>query len=368
MEHPENDEAYKGLTVNQGIEQPSSVNPYLKTRRPVKKRELTAGEYVDGIVKGDVTILSRAVTLVESLRPEHQVLAQEVIEKCLPYAGQSIRIGISGVPGAGKSTSIDAFGLHVLERTGGKLAVLAIDPSSERSKGSILGDKTRMEKLSVHPDSFIRPSPSAGSLGGVARKTRETIVLCEAAGFDKIFVETVGVGQSETAVHSMVDFFLLIQLAGTGDELQGIKRGIMEMADGIVINKADGSNVDKAKLAATQFRNALHLFPAPDSGWQPKVLTYSGFYNIGVKEVWDMVYEYIDFVKENGYFEYRRNEQSKYWMYESINEHLRDNFYHNARIDQMLPALEQQVLGGELTSFTAAQKLLTTYFEEVKNS
>ena len=215
-----------------------------------------------------MTILSQAVTMVESLKPEHQAIAQEVIEKCLPYSGNSVRIGISGVPGAGKSTSIDVFGLHVLEK-GGKLAVLAIDPSSERTKGSILGDKTRMEKLSVHPKAFIRPSPSAGSLGGVARKTRETIILCEAAGFDKIFVETVGVGQSETAVHSMVDFFLLIQLAGTGDELQGIKRGIMEMADGIVINKADGSNIEKAKLAAAHFRNALHLFPTPDSGWTP---------------------------------------------------------------------------------------------------
>ena len=264
MEHPENNEAYKGLVVNAGIEQPSSVNPYLK-RKP-KKRQLSVAEYVEGIVKGDVTILSRAVTLVESVKPEHQAIAQEVIEKCLPYSGNSVRVGISGVPGAGKSTSIDVFGLHVLEKYGGKLAVLAIDPSSERSKGSILGDKTRMEKLSVHPKSFIRPSPSAGSLGGVARKTRETIVLCEAAGFDKIFVETVGVGQSETAVHSMVDFFLLIQLAGTGDELQGIKRGIMEMADGIVINKADGDNLERAKLAAAQFRNALHLFPAPESG------------------------------------------------------------------------------------------------------
>ena len=228
MEHPENNEAYKGLTVNQGVEQPSIVNPYLNLRKRAKRRQYSSAEYVEGIVKGDVTMLSQAVTLVESVKPEHQVLAQEVIEKCLPYSGNSIRIGISGVPGAGKSTSIDVFGLHVLEEKGGKLAVLAIDPSSERSKGSILGDKTRMEKLSVHPKSFIRPSPSAGSLGGVARKTRETIILCEAAGFDKIFVETVGVGQSETAVHSMVDFFLLIQLAGTGDELQGIKRGIME--------------------------------------------------------------------------------------------------------------------------------------------
>lgn len=366
MEHPENSEAYKGLVVNAGIEQPSSVNPYLKERPRRKKRELSVSDYVEGIVKGDVTILSRAVTLVESVKQEHQAIAQEVIEKCLPYSGNSVRVGISGVPGAGKSTSIDVFGLHVLEEHGGKLAVLAIDPSSERSKGSILGDKTRMEKLSVHPNSFIRPSPSAGSLGGVARKTRETIVLCEAAGFDKIFVETVGVGQSETAVHSMVDFFLLIQLAGTGDELQGIKRGIMEMADGIVINKADGDNLERAKLAATQFRNALHLFPAPESGWTPQVLTYSGFYSLGIKEVWDMVYEYIDFVKGNGYFEYRRNEQSKYWMYETINEQLRDNFYHNPQIEAMLAGKERQVLQGNLTSFVAAKNLLDTYFAELK--
>lgn len=362
MEHPENSEAYKGLVVNAGIEQPSSVNPYLKNRPKRKKRELSVSDYVEGIVKGDVTVLSRAVTLVESVKPEHQAVAQEVIEKCLPYSGNSVRVGISGVPGAGKSTSIDVFGLHVLEERGGKLAVLAIDPSSERSKGSILGDKTRMEKLSVHPKSFIRPSPSAGSLGGVARKTRETIVLCEAAGFDKIFVETVGVGQSETAVHSMVDFFLLIQLAGTGDELQGIKRGIMEMADGIVINKADGDNLERAKLAATQFRNALHLFPAPESGWTPQVLTYSGFYNLGVKEVWDMVYKYIDFVKDNGYFEYRRNEQSKYWMYESINEHLRGSFYNNPDIQQRLKGAENAVLAGEKTSFAAAKELLDRYF------
>ncbi len=363
MEHPENNDKYKGLAVNAGIEQPSLVNPYLKKRKRIKRTELSVSDYVEGIAKGNITILSRAVTLIESVLPEHQSLAQEVIEKCLPYSGNSMRIGISGVPGAGKSTSIDVFGTHVLEK-GGKLAVLAIDPSSERSKGSILGDKTRMETLSVHPDSFIRPSPSAGSLGGVARKTRETIILCEAAGFDKIFVETVGVGQSETAVHSMVDFFLLIQLAGTGDELQGIKRGIMEMADGIVINKADGSNIEKAKLAANHFKNALHLFPTPDSGWEPKVLTYSGFYGLGIKEIWDMIYEYFDFVKSNGYFEYRRNEQAKYWMYETINEHLRDNFYNNDTIKSMLAEKENDVLSGKLTSFIAAKDLLDRYYKE----
>ena len=365
MEHPENSEEYKGLTVNAGIEQPSTINPYLKLRKKVRRREYTVDEFVDGIVKGNMTVLSQAVTLVESTKPEHQSVAQEVIEKCLPHSGKSVRIGISGVPGAGKSTSIDAFGLHVLEK-GGKLAVLAIDPSSERTKGSILGDKTRMEKLSVHPNAFIRPSPSAGSLGGVARKTRETIILCEAAGFDKIFVETVGVGQSETAVHSMVDFFLLIQLAGTGDELQGIKRCIMEMADSIVINKADGSNIEKAKLAAAHFRNALHLFPTPDSGWTPKVLTYSGFYSLGIKEIWDMIDEYFVFVKKNGYFDYRRNEQAKYWMYESINEHLRDSFYNNPTIETMLHAKEQDVLNGRQTSFVAAKQLLDTYFQLLK--
>ncbi len=362
MEHPENNEEYKGLTVNEGVEQPSIINPYLKRNR-FRRRELSVAEMVDGIVKGDVTVLSQAVTLVESVNPAHYSKAQEVIEKCLPYSGNSVRIGISGVPGAGKSTSIDEFGMHVLDAYGGKLAVLAIDPSSERSKGSILGDKTRMEKLSVHPKSFIRPSPSAGSLGGVARKTRESIILCEAAGFDKIFVETVGVGQSETACHSMVDFFLLIQLAGTGDELQGIKRGIMEISDGIVINKCDGENVDKCHMAATNFRNALHFFPKPESGWLPKVLCYSGFYGTGVKEVWDMIYEYFDFVKQNGYFQYRRNEQNKFWMYETINEQLRNSFYNNEYIKQQLDASEKKVLGGECTSFAAAQELLERYFE-----
>ena len=355
MDHPENSAEYKGLTVNAGIEQPERVNPYF---RRAKRRQMTAGEYVEGILRGDVTILSQAVTLVESLLPEHQAIAQEVIEKCLPFTGNSVRIGISGVPGAGKSTSIDVFGLHVLEQYGGKLAVLAIDPSSERTKGSILGDKTRMERLSVHPKALIRPSPAAGSLGGVARKTRETIVLCEAAGYDKIFVETVGVGQSETACHSMVDFFLLIQLAGTGDELQGIKRGIMEMADGIIINKADGDNIQRAELAARHFRNALHLFPATESGWEPRVLTYSGFYGLGIKEIWDMVFEYIDFVRQNGYFQYRRNEQAKYWMYETINNTLRDRFYHDPAIARAIADMEQQVLRGELTSFAAAARLL----------
>lgn len=361
MEHPENDSQYKGLQVNGGVISQPTVNPYLKFR-PLRRRELTPADYVDGIVKGNVSILGQAVTLVESIADRHQAVAQEVIEKCLPYAGESRRIGITGVPGAGKSTSIDVFGLHVI-RQGHRLAVLAIDPSSERTQGSILGDKTRMEKLSQEKDAFIRPSPSAGSLGGVARKTRETIVLCEAAGYDTIFVETVGVGQSETAVHSMVDFFLLIQLAGTGDELQGIKRGIMEMADGIVINKADGDNIGPAQLAQAQYRSALHLFPPTASGWQPEVLTYSGYYELGIGEVWDMIDRYFAFVDANGYFHRRRSEQARYWMYETIDEQLRNNFYNNPEISAALGAAEADVLANRRSSFAAATDVLARYWK-----
>ncbi len=360
MEHPENNPDYRGLQVNGGVESQPTVNPYRRAQMRRRPR-LTASEYVEGILKGNVSVLGQAVTLVESTAEAHHSLAQEVIEKCLPYTGNSRRIGVTGVPGAGKSTSIDVFGLHVLKQ-GGKLAVLAIDPSSERTQGSILGDKTRMEKLSQHPDAFIRPSPSAGSLGGVARKTRETIMLCEAAGYNNIFVETVGVGQSETAVHSMVDFFLLIQLAGTGDELQGIKRGIMEMADGIVINKADGDNIDRANLAAAQFRNALRLFPPTPSKWMPEVLCYSGYYELNIDKVWDMIDRYFDYVKKTGYFQRKRNEQAKYWMLETINERLRHDFYSVPEINALLEQKELRVLNNEQSSFTAAQDVLDRYY------
>lgn len=364
MEHFENDDQFQGLRVNKGISEQPTVNPYLNNFKKFKRKTYTTSEYVEGILKGNISILGQAVTLIESSKQDHQILAQEVIEKCLPYTGNSVRIGITGVPGAGKSTSIDSFGMHIL-KGGSKLAVLAIDPSSEVSRGSILGDKTRMERLSVEKNAFIRPSPSAGSLGGVARKTRETIILCEAAGFDRIIVETVGVGQSETAVHSMVDFFLLIQLAGTGDELQGIKRGIMEMADGIIINKADGNNIEKARLAQSHFQNALHLFPLPDSGWAPKVLTYSGYYEIGIDEVLSMIDEYIDFVKKNGFFEYRRNTQSRFWMYETINERLKSNFYNDRKVQEELKSLEQDVLNSKISSFAAANKVLESYLKHL---
>lgn len=366
-DHIENDPSYKGLQVNSGITQPPSINPRIAERlKKNKRKKYSVDDYVKGILDGDRGILSQAITLIESSKFEHQKIAQEIIEKCLPYSGKSVRIGITGVPGAGKSTFIEAFGKHVTGQ-GGKLAVLAIDPSSERSKGSILGDKTRMEELSVDQNAYIRPSPSAGSLGGVARKTRESLILCEAAGFDTILIETVGVGQSETAVHSMVDFFLLIKIAGAGDELQGIKRGIMEMADLISINKADGNNVHKAQLARVQFENALHLFPQSPSGWSPKVLTCSAIEKTGIDEIWNTILNYCSHTQQNGYFEQRRREQAKYWMYETINEQLKDGFYQMQQIKDQIPDFEDKVLNDEMSSFVAAFKLLDSYFQDIKN-
>lgn len=358
MKHPENDKEYKGLTVNAGVENLPSVNPYATFRR--RKQVLSADTYVEGILRGDLRLLSQAVTLVESLLPSDQAIAQEVIEKCLPYAGNAIRLGITGVPGAGKSTFIEALGTQLCNM-GKHLAVLAIDPSSERSKGSILGDKTRMNHLSTEANAFIRPSPSAGSLGGVARKTRETIVLCEAAGFDTIIVETVGVGQSETAAHSMVDFFLLLQVTGTGDELQGIKRGIMEMADGIAINKCDGNNIERAEAARVSFKNALSLFPPTESGWKPYAVTCSAVEGNGIMDVWNMVEEYIRFARENGYLEHLRTQQAKYWMYETINQNLLDSFYKSEVMEGIIARTEQRVLNNEMSSFTAAYELLKQY-------
>lgn len=358
MEHPENDEQYAGLTVNAGVEQMPSVNPYFRPKKRAPR--LSAEAYTAGILRGDITILSQAVTLVESNLPADQEIAQKVIEACLPYSGNAIRVGITGVPGAGKSTFIEALGTKLC-KDGKHLAVLAIDPSSERSRGSILGDKTRMQELSTLNNAFIRPSPSAGSLGGVARKTRETIVLCEAAGFDTILLETVGVGQSETAAHSMVDFFLLLQVTGTGDELQGIKRGIMEMADGIAINKCDGQNVEKANVARTQFKNALALFPTPESGWHPYAVTCSAVEGNGVDDVWKMVEDYIVYTKRNGWFRENRTRQAKYWLVETINQNLLDSFYHNPVMQERMEEAEQQVLHNEVSSFIAAHKLLKEY-------
>ncbi|MDD2564922.1 MAG: methylmalonyl Co-A mutase-associated GTPase MeaB [Salinivirgaceae bacterium] len=349
------------LQVNPGIEAPPIVNPYaMENLRKKRRKLLSVDEYCDGILSGNRTILSQAITLIESSLPEHNVLSRDIIERCLPYSGKSIRIGITGVPGVGKSTFIEALG-NEITRQNHTLAVLAIDPSSERSKGSILGDKTRMETLSVNDKAFIRPSPSAGSLGGVARKTRETIILVEAAGFDTIFVETVGVGQSETAVHSMVDFFLLLMLAGAGDELQGIKRGIMEMADALVINKADGENINKAMMAKTQYNSALQLFPPSPSGWKPRAMTASALQTTGIKELWETISEYISKVNGNNYFDTKRKEQSKFWMHETINESLRNAFYQNQDTANNIKVLEQKLLDNKISPFAAARQLLNEH-------
>jgi LAO/AO transport system kinase len=354
-----------------GVEQPSNVNPAFarKAREAhetcvMRPQELSVADYVSGILQGNRTILSRAITMVESTLPKHQEIAQQIIEKCLPYSGNSLRVGITGVPGAGKSTFIEALGTHLV-RSGDKLAVLAIDPSSERSKGSILGDKTRMEELSGMENAFIRPSPSAGSLGGVARKTRETVVLCEASGFNRIFIETVGVGQSETTATRMVDYFLLLQVAGTGDELQGIKRGIMEMADGIAINKADGDNVQKARLAAAQFRNALALFPLAASGWKPAVEVCSSYTKDGISDVWAQIEEYERYTKSTGYFDRKRTEQMETILKETLTENLLQYFFgseHNAM--QINDAL-QKVKNSEESPYIAAQRLLKNFLQLV---
>ena len=347
------------LNVAEGVADQPVVNPYFVRR---KRRTFTTDEYVEGILQGNITILAQAITLVESNNPAHYAQAQEIIERCLPYSGKSVRIGITGVPGAGKSSFIEAVG-NMITSLKHKLAVLAIDPSSERSGGSILGDKTRMESICHNPDIFVRPSPSAGSLGGVARKTRETIVLCEAAGFDVIFIETVGVGQSETAVHSMVDMFMMLQISGAGDELQGIKRGIMEMADMMVITKADGENITKAELAKAQYQGALHLFPLAESGWRPQVYTCSSLLGTGLEEVWQGVEKYLEHIELNGYFMANRNRQNKYWMYETINETLKSSFYNNPEIEAKMAEVEQRVLEAKLSSFIAAKELLDIYFK-----
>jgi LAO/AO transport system kinase len=328
-----------------------------------RKIQPSSQELIDGILSENISALSRAITLVESTNASHLAKANEVINACLPYANKSIRIGITGVPGVGKSTFIEAFGKY-LTSLGKKVAVLAVDPSSTISHGSILGDKTRMEELVKDVNAYIRPSASGETLGGVARKTRETITLCEAAGFDTILIETVGVGQSETAVHSMVDFFLLLKISGAGDELQGIKRGIMEMADAIVINKADGDNIKKANLAKAEFNRALHLFPAKKSGWTPTTSTCSAITHEGISEVWETILKFIELTKANNYFIEKRKEQNQYWMLETINEQLKTNFYNHPEIQNLLHSTKKAVQNDEISPFAAAQLLLEKYFKK----
>ena len=350
------------LKVNQGIEQPSSVNPaFTSGVGRFKKAKPSVESFLSGIRSGDRNFLGQAITLIESLRPEDKTLASKLINACLPYSGNSVRIGITGVPGVGKSTFIEALGLFLI-KTGKKVAVLAIDPSSTRTKGSILGDKTRMEELSVSPQAFIRPSASAGTLGGVARATREAMLLCEAAGFDIIIIETVGVGQSETAVAQLVDFFMLLMLAGGGDELQGIKRGIMEMSDRIVINKADGDNILKAEMAKREYENALHLFPPLANGWIPKTITASALKNTGMQQTWDLISQYLNHTRNNGFFLSNRHQQSIHILKDSIIGTLNDHFFKNPVILQKLRVMEEKVLTDQINPYEAANLLLSDYF------
>jgi len=352
--------AHSSLHVQEGIPQPEQVSPYLK----IKKRErLSVDDYVAGILARNRVILSQAITVLESTASHDNEIAGKLIEKCMPYSGNSIRIGVTGVPGAGKSTFIEAFGKY-LTSIGKKVAVLAVDPSSELSKGSILGDKTRMEELSADPNAFIRPSPSGLTLGGVARKTRETVILCEAAGFDTIIIETVGVGQSETVVKSMVDFFLLLMLSGAGDELQGIKRGIMEMADALIITKADGDNIAKATAAKALYQSALQLFPKNENGWIPPVGTCSVFLKDSIVNIWKSVVDFERVTKENGFFFKHRAEQSVRTFFEWMNDLLKENFYSNSGVETDLLTLVPDIKEGKVSPYQAGTNLVQHYLKK----
>nr|WP_299485991.1 methylmalonyl Co-A mutase-associated GTPase MeaB [uncultured Allomuricauda sp.] len=341
------------------------ISSHISKIKKIRKQDISAEQLLQGIFEGDKAHLAKAITLLESSKPEHFQKANILIEQCLSKKNNSIRIGITGVPGVGKSSFIEVFG-STLTQLGEKVAVLAVDPTSTLSKGSILGDKTRMQMLAKDPNAFIRPSPSGDSLGGVARKTRESIILCEAAGYNVILVETVGVGQSETMVHSMVDFFLLLKLSGAGDELQGIKRGIMEMADAIAINKADGGNIEKAKLAEVEFSRALHLYPPKENGWSPKVLRCSALEQTGIVEIWQMIEGFVDQVKTNGYFDDNRKNQNKNWFLQTVDELLKLHFHQKKAFEkiqaEMLKAVEQQ----KISPFYAAKKLLESLTGELK--
>lgn len=349
----------KAHNTRPGIAPPASINP--GWRRFIRKSPPPSYESLaERLLEGDRVALGQAITLIESTLPKHIEQAHYLIEYCLPQSGQSTRIGITGAPGAGKSTFIDAFGKNLIE-SGRQVAVLAIDPSSQLSKGSILGDKTRMPTLANAPQAFIRPSPAGNSLGGVARKTRETILLCEAAGFDTVIVETVGVGQSETAVHSMVDFFILLLIPGAGDELQGIKRGIVEMADLILVNKADGEQRIQAKLAQAAYQNALHFYPARENGWTPPVRLCSALRGEGIAETGDLIREYTEQMQHSGFFQHKRQGQAHYWMREAIAEQLHQLFYGHPDVQHVLPALEADVAAGKKSPFHAAEELLQIF-------
>ncbi len=355
------------LKVQKAIPQPEAVNKsYLDKYRTSKIVNRDTEYFYKGIIESNITILAQAITIIESSKKEHRAIAEDILDKCRTTSKESVRIGITGVPGVGKSTFIEAFGKY-LTNQGHKVAVLAIDPSSSRNRGSILGDKTRMELLSSDKNAFIRPSPSSGSLGGVAQKTRETITLCEAAGFDIIIVETVGVGQSEIEAHSMVDFFLLLMLAGAGDELQGIKRGIIEMSDAVIINKADGDNINKAKLSKVQYSNALQLFPPQKSGWVPIADICSAIDNTGIDKVWDYIQEYIKLTKENKYFFTKRKEQELYRLHKQIELKLKQLFYEDSRVEEELKKAELEVSNKDKSPYVLADKLIDNWKKQLKS-
>ena len=344
------------------IMEPKKIKEWIKSKKDHRK-QMDPKLLFNGIIKGDINSLSLGITLIESYNKKQRKSADKLIQQCLPYSGNSIRIGITGVPGVGKSTFIESFGMLLIER-GFKVAVLAVDPSSSISGGSILGDKTRMNKLSVQDKVFIRPSPSHQHLGGVARKTRESILLCEAAGYDFILIETVGVGQSETIVKSMVDFFLLLMLAGAGDELQGIKKGIMEMADALVINKADGENINRARLAALEYKNALHLFPPNKNQWKPKVLTCSALEKLNISGVLDVIEDFRQHVVANGHFQINRKSQDKNWLSETLKELIYNDFFLDDNMMILLKNIEEKVMNGDITSFQAADELYKVYINK----
>jgi LAO/AO transport system kinase len=316
--------------------------------------------YIDGVLKKKRAMIAKSITLIESALPAHQKLAQNILDGLLPYAGNAIRIGISGVPGVGKSTFIESFGMMLIDE-GHRVAVLAVDPSSSRSGGSIMGDKTRMEKLALQPNAFIRPSPTSGTLGGVAKKTRESMIICEAAGHDVILVETVGVGQSETAVASMVDFFLVLMLAGAGDELQGIKKGILELSDAIVINKADGNNIERAKEARAEYESALNLMESKSSVWSVPVLTCSALTMDGLEDVWKTILDYRQKLTEAGELAEKRRLQAIDWMWSLVENGLKDRFFGNQKVKAQLPAIVAAVEKGKTTPTVAAHELLSLH-------
>lgn len=329
------------------------------------KNELTTDELYEGIIRGDRTMLARGITLIESNAEHHFHKAQNLLQKLLASTGKAVRIGITGVPGAGKSTFIEAFGTYLCN-AGLKVAVLAVDPSSSLSGGSILGDKTRMEQLARNPRAFIRPSPSEGKLGGVHRKTRETMLLCEAYGFDVILIETVGVGQSEVIVRDMVDFFMLVVLTGAGDELQGMKKGIMELADAIVVNKADGDNLTFAKKTKSEYNQILHFLQPATKGWSTKAYTCSSLQGEGIGEIWEVIQNFISVTQQTGVFDERRRAQTKEWMKNMIIDQLQNSFFFNPEIKNLLPKIENEVISGNKTVTTAVDELFQVYYKTFK--